>query len=48
MKIIKILFILSVLSLTTILTACNTMQGAGEDLQAGGHALSKAASDAKD
>lgn len=33
-----------VLALATVaLTACNTIQGAGEDLQAGGKAIEKAA-----
>lgn len=27
----------------TVLSACNTMEGAGEDMSAGGHALSNSA-----
>jgi len=47
MKLIKIGMIFSALVLAGALAACNTVQGAGEDLQAGGHAISKAASKAK-
>lgn len=32
-----------VLMLPLLATACNTMQGAGEDIQAGGKALEKSA-----
>jgi entericidin B len=33
-----------VLALSTALTACNTIRGAGQDIQSGGHAIAKAAS----
>lgn len=42
-----LLKISSLLLLAGLITACNTIQGAGEDLQAGGHAIAKAANDAK-
>ncbi len=37
----------SLLLVSSLLTACNTVQGAGEDIQAGGHAIAKAANDSK-
>lgn len=45
MKIIKILFVFSVFFSASLLTACHTVEGAGQDIQAGGHAISKASKD---
>lgn len=47
MKMLKILFALLLVSSVAFLTACNTVQGAGEDIQQGGHAIAKAANNAK-
>ena len=38
---------LTLISLTTLLAACNTMEGLGEDMQAGGENLEDAAEDNK-
>ena len=35
-------------SLTLLLAACNTMEGAGQDIKAGGQDLSNAAANTKD
>lgn len=44
MKNFKFLAVLSVLLLTTAsLTACNTMAGAGQDIEEGGEAVQRAA-----
>jgi predicted small secreted protein len=44
MKLIKKLLLpLSLVLVLANLTACNTVQGAGEDLQSGGRAISSAA-----
>lgn len=41
----KIIWTLSaVILLSCLLTACNTLQGAGQDISNGGHAISNAAS----
>lgn len=42
-----ILSLLAIVSFAGMLSACNTMEGAGEDVAAGGHAVSHAAADAK-
>lgn len=34
----------TVIALSSLIAACHTMQGAGQDIQSGGHAISKAAS----
>jgi predicted small secreted protein len=47
MSFIKTSITLATFGLISALTACNTVQGAGQDLQAGGHAISKAAVQAK-
>jgi len=39
----SILTIVSVIVLSSLLTACNTTRGVGEDISAGGHAVSRAA-----
>ena len=39
--------IFSVLVLSSILTACNTTRGVGEDIQSGGNAISGAATKAQ-
>jgi len=45
MKHIKaILFVL--IASTCLITGCNTTKGFGQDMQEGGHAISKAANDA--
>jgi predicted small secreted protein len=43
MKQIKIYMAVLACCFLGLLSACNTVEGAGEDLQAGGHAISKAA-----
>ncbi len=42
-----LLSLLSVCVLSVFLQACNTLEGAGEDIEAGGEAISDTASDAK-
>lgn len=37
----SVLAILSVLVLSSVLTACNTTRGVGEDIEAGGQAIQK-------
>lgn len=37
----------SLIVLSSLISACNTVEGAGQDMQAGGQAISKAANDAK-
>ena len=44
MNTIRLLLILLSTSLFVFLVACNTVHGAGKDLQAGGSAIAKAAS----
>ncbi|MCC3705569.1 entericidin A/B family lipoprotein [Rouxiella badensis] len=39
----SILTLVSVIVLSSLLTACNTTRGVGEDISAGGHAVSRAA-----
>lgn len=39
--------LLTFLLLLTALTACNTVEGAGEDIEAAGESISDTASDAK-
>ncbi|MDI9229490.1 entericidin A/B family lipoprotein [Serratia bockelmannii] len=39
----SIVAILSVLVLSSVLTACNTTRGVGEDVQAGGKAIQRSA-----
>ena len=36
--------LIAVLFLGMVLSGCNTVKGAGQDIQSGGHAISKAAS----
>jgi len=50
MKPVKKLFLtgFTMLAFLSMITACHTMQGAGQDIQAGGHAISKAATIHKD
>ena len=43
----KLLTIAALFGLTLCLQACNTMEGAGEDISRGGQHLSTAASNAK-
>jgi len=33
----------AILILASLMTACNTIHGAGQDIEAGGHAIAKAA-----
>jgi predicted small secreted protein len=44
MKHLKLLSICAVLFVASLLTACHTVNGAGQDIQAGGRAVSRAAS----
>jgi predicted small secreted protein len=44
---IKTVLLATVLTATLLLGACNTMEGAGEDISNGGHDLTHAASDSK-
>ncbi|NIF22672.1 MULTISPECIES: entericidin A/B family lipoprotein [Pantoea] len=39
----SIIAIFSVLVLSSVLTACNTTRGVGEDISAGGHAIQRSA-----
>lgn len=39
--------LLSVLAFSTVLNACNTIEGAGQDIQKGGAAIADAADNAK-
>ncbi len=41
MKTTKIIFAFAILLLTGVLSACNTVDGAGKDLQKGSQAVSK-------
>lgn len=43
MKFTKMILVFSVTLLVGLLTACNTVRGAGEDLTAGGKALTQSA-----
>jgi len=47
-RLLRVLAALALLLSAGALTACNTMEGAGEDISAGGDALNDAAEDAKD
>lgn len=47
MKHLKLMSICMLILTTSIITGCNTMYGAGKDLQEGGKSLSKAAEDHK-
>lgn len=40
--------LLAILMLTGSVAACNTMEGAGEDIEAGGEAVSEGARDVQD
>jgi predicted small secreted protein len=40
-----LLTVCTILAVTSVLAACHTMQGAGKDMQSGGKALEKAASE---
>ena len=44
---IRILSLGAVLALALFLNACNTMEGAGEDISAGGNKITNAASNVK-
>jgi predicted small secreted protein len=49
MSTLRLFLALALLASSTIgLTACNTLGGAGEDIESGGDALSDAADDAQD
>ncbi|MBK8401700.1 MAG: entericidin A/B family lipoprotein [Propionivibrio sp.] len=39
----KIVFIFTFIVTSTVLTACNTVQGVGKDIEKGGQAIEKAA-----
>ncbi len=41
-------FLVSAFAALMLLSACNTVQGAGEDISGAGHAVSDAAADTKD
>ncbi|HEX2839428.1 MAG TPA: entericidin A/B family lipoprotein [Phycisphaerales bacterium] len=43
----NVIALLAVAAVATILAACNTVEGAGRDIKAGGKALENAASDSK-
>ena len=43
----KILALLSLLAFALVATGCNTVEGAGKDIKAGGQAVEKAAEKAK-
>jgi predicted small secreted protein len=47
MKQIKTYVALFACCVVGLLSACNTVEGAGQDLQQGGHAISKAANNSK-
>lgn len=47
MKNLKLLLSCVIILTASILTGCNTIHGAGEDLQAGGKALTKSANENK-
>lgn len=42
-----LLSLLAICSFSVFLNACNTVEGAGEDIKAGGEAISDTAADAK-
>lgn len=46
MKTFKKLFltVFTVLALASVITGCHTVHGVGQDVQSGGHAISRAAS----
>lgn len=39
----KLFSLLTIAAATLSLSACNTVEGAGQDIQAGGHSIEKAA-----
>jgi predicted small secreted protein len=43
----KLILIAACAVVALAVTACNTVEGAGQDVSAAGHAISKTASDAK-
>ncbi|MGN6375670.1 MAG: entericidin A/B family lipoprotein [Sphingomonas sp.] len=43
----KKIFALSLIAGTLLISACNTIQGAGEDVESAGHTVAKTADDAK-
>lgn len=43
----KYFYILAMLFLTGFLSACNTIEGAGQDIEAGGEKIQKTADDVK-
>lgn len=45
MKQLKLLLVGMIIIVASILAGCNTMHGAGQDLQAGGKALSRSATE---
>jgi entericidin B len=47
-RLMRVLAALALLFSVGTLAACNTMEGAGEDISAGGDALDDAAEDARD
>ena len=42
-NLLSLLLILSAITTTMVLTACNTVKGVGEDVSAGGRGITKAA-----
>ena len=43
----KRLFFLAMAGALALIAGCNTVEGAGQDIKAGGHAIERAADDAK-
>lgn len=43
----KLLVLLALVALPVVLSACNTIEGVGEDLTASGKAIDRAANDAR-
>lgn len=43
----KSMLTLAAIAVTLTLSACNTIEGAGQDIQQGGHSIEKAAEDGK-
>lgn len=43
----KLFILLALVALPAVLSACNTIEGVGEDLTAGGKAIDRAANDAR-
>ena len=43
----RITFLTAMMGLGLLTAACNTVEGAGQDIQKGGHAIERAADDSK-